>query len=166
MEIGIISDTHGHLEDAVFEHFSQCDEIWHAGDIGTMGVLEQLEAFKPTRAVYGNVDGHELRAAVPEVDLIRAGGMNVMLVHIAGKPPGYSQAVKGLLLKHRPQLLVCGHSHILKVAPDKKNSLLYVNPGAAGKHGFHLVKTLLRMKVEGGKVIQMEAIEMGKRGKV
>lgn len=166
MKIGIISDTHSHLEESVFTHFKECDEIWHAGDIGTLSVLEKLEEFKPTVAVYGNIDGHEIRAAAPENQLIERTGVKILMTHIAGKPPTYNGRVKKLIGAHRPDLLICGHSHILKVAPDKANNLLFINPGAAGIHGFHKVKTLLRMDLQEGKVSNMEVIELGLRGKL
>ncbi|RED93410.1 metallophosphoesterase family protein [Marinoscillum furvescens] len=166
MKIGLISDTHSHLEDSVFTHFEDCDEIWHAGDIGTQSVLEKLEAFKPTRAVFGNIDGHEIRAAVPEDQVFEREGVKILMTHIAGKPPGYNARVKKLIAAHQPDILICGHSHILKVAPDKSNNLLFVNPGAAGIHGFHKIKTLLRMELQEGKISNMEVVELGYRGKL
>lgn len=166
MKIGIISDTHSHLEPSVMEHFKACDELWHAGDIGTMEVLRQLEDFKPTIAVYGNIDGHEIRAATPENQFIEREGVKILMTHIAASPPRYNPRVRELIQHHQPAMLVCGHSHILKVMPDKVNNLLFVNPGAAGKHGFHKIKTLLRLELQEGKIKNLEVIEMGPRGRI
>ncbi len=164
MKIGLISDTHSHLDPKVFEYFKNVDEIWHAGDIGTLSLLEELEAFKPTVAVFGNIDGHEIRSASPEDQIFEREGVNVLMTHIAAKPPRYNPRVKKLITEHKPNILVCGHSHILKVQPDPANNLLFINPGAAGIHGFHQVKTLLRFDLEQGKPKSLEVIELGKRG--
>ncbi|MEP4533070.1 MAG: metallophosphoesterase family protein [Cyclobacteriaceae bacterium] len=166
MKIGLISDTHYHLEESVFEHCKNCDEIWHAGDIGGMDVLEKLEAFKPTMAVWGNIDDHEVRAATTEGHVFEREGVRVLMTHIAGKPPRYNKQVHQHILRHKPRLLVCGHSHILKVMPDKANNLIYINPGAAGIHGFHRVKTIMRFDLNAGKIENMEVIELGLRGKL
>lgn len=164
MRIGIISDTHSWLDPSVFSYFERCDEIWHAGDIGNIQLLHELEAFKPTVAVYGNVDGHELREALPEDRAFERDGIKVLITHIAGAPPRYNPRVRTLLLKEKPDLLVCGHSHILKVQADRENRLLFMNPGAAGKHGFHKVKTLLRFVIQQGKMKDLEVVELGPRG--
>ncbi|MEO9477167.1 MAG: metallophosphoesterase family protein [Cyclobacteriaceae bacterium] len=166
MKIGLISDTHYHLEESVFEHFKNCDEIWHAGDIGGLEVLEKLEEFKPTMAVWGNIDDHEVRAATTEGHVFEREGVRVLMTHIAGKPPRYNKQVHQHILRHKPRLLVCGHSHILKVMPDKANNLIYINPGAAGIHGFHKVKTIMRFDLIAGKIQNMEVIELGLRGKL
>lgn len=166
MKIGIISDTHDHLDENVFSHFQQCDEIWHAGDIGTISLLEQLEGYKPTKAVYGNIDGAKVRSAVPENQLLKREGKSVLITHIAGKPPRYNVRVRNLIAEHRPDILVCGHSHFLRIEQDQVNNLLFINPGAAGKQGFHKVKTLLRFEIEKGQVFNMEVIELGKRGRM
>lgn len=163
LRIGLLSDTHGDLPDAVFQHFSQCDEIWHAGDIGTMEVLEALEAFKPTRAVYGNIDGATIRAATAEDLFWECAGLKVMMTHIGGYPGRYQPRVRNLLAEYQPGLYICGHSHILKVVPDKKRGLLHINPGAAGKQGFHQVRTLVRFAVADGRIQDLEVIELGKR---
>ena len=164
MKIGLLSDTHGFLDPKVYSYFDQVDEIWHAGDIGTMEVLEALRSFKPTVAVWGNVDGGKLRLECQEDELIEREGLRIFITHIAGSPPNYNKRVKELLGSHQPKLLVCGHSHILKVMPDGPNRLLYLNPGAAGKHGFHKVKTLLRFELDDKEIKHMEVIELGKRG--
>jgi hypothetical protein len=163
MKIGLLSDTHGYLDQSVFEYFKDCDEVWHGGDIGTLDVLEKLENFKPLRAVFGNIDGHEIRIRTKEIELISCGGMKIMIIHIAGKPPGYNKEVRKLIAEKRPEILVCGHSHILKIQHDKKWKVLFLNPGAAGKYGFHKVKTLLRFEIEGGRIFNMEVIEIGPR---
>ncbi len=164
MKIGLISDTHYHLDEKVFEYFKDCDELWHAGDIGGMELLRQLEAFKPTMAVWGNIDDHNVRAATTEGHVFEREGVRVLMTHIAGKPPKYNQTVYQHILRHKPKLLVCGHSHILKVMPDKANNLIYINPGAAGIHGFHRVKTIMRFELNARKIEKMEVIELGLRG--
>lgn len=166
MRIGIISDTHSYLAPSVFKYFSQCDEIWHAGDIGTLDVLQQLEAFKPTMAVFGNIDGHEVRAASPEDQVFVREGKKILMTHIAGSLPRYNPRVRDLIKTHQPDVLVCGHSHLLKVQPDKANNLLFINPGAAGKHGFHKIKTLLRLEIQEGKIQNLEVVELGPRGQI
>lgn len=166
MKIGLISDTHHHLDETVFNHFKQCDEIWHAGDIGGLDLLEQLEAFKPTMAVWGNIDDHIVRAATTEGHVFEREGVRILMTHIAGKPPKYNRQVLSHIRKHKPKLLVCGHSHILKVTPDKANNLIYINPGAAGIHGFHKIKTIMRFDLKAGKIENMEVIELGLRGKL
>jgi len=161
--IGLLSDTHGYLDPAVFRHFEHCDEIWHAGDIGTMDVAEQLQAFKPLRAVYGNIDGQELRKQFPLKSRFTIEGLEVLMMHIGGYPGRYtSQALQEIRFKP-PGLFICGHSHILKVMPDPKYNLLHINPGAAGQHGFHLKKTLIRMQIGQGRVQGLEVIETGDR---
>ena len=166
MRIGLISDTHGHMEDQILEEFKGCDEIWHAGDIGRQEVLDQLNAIAPVKAVYGNIDGHELRADLPEYLLIKKNGLKTLLIHIAGSPPAIDALPRKLIKEHQPQLLICGHSHILKVfhlGPEK--DLLYINPGAAGHHGLHKIRTLLRFTIYNGQPKDMEVVELGLRGK-
>lgn len=162
--IGLLSDTHAYLDPKVFHYFEECDEVWHAGDIGTLSLLEELEAFKPTRAVYGNIDGADIRAAAPEDLIWDCEGLRVFMTHIGGYPGRYNARVREILDGEGPALYICGHSHILKVMPDKKRGLLHINPGAAGKHGFHKVKTLVRFTVEEGQLKDLEVIELGKRG--
>ena len=165
-KIGLLSDTHGYLDPKVFHYFQDCDEIWHAGDIGTLELLEALEAFKPTRAVYGNIDGAEIRTAAPENLIWDCEGLIVFMTHIGGYPGRYNARVREILDREKPGLYICGHSHILKIMPDKKRSLLHINPGAAGKHGFHKVKTLTRFTVADGRIDGLEVIELGLRGKL
>ncbi len=165
--IGIISDTHGFLDRKVFEHFRECDEVWHAGDIGTLEVANALEDFKPLRAVYGNVDDRDLQNRFPEDLFFDCEGLLVWITHIGGTPSRYNPRVKKLLNSRIPDIFVCGHSHILRVAKDPgHNGMLFINPGAAGNHGFHTIKTLIRLEVSAKKVTKMEAIELGRRGMI
>lgn len=159
--IGIISDTHGYLDEQVFRYFEHCDEIWHAGDIGLLSVAEQLEAFKPLRAVYGNIDDAELRIRYPETQRFYSEGVDVMMTHIGGYPGKYAPSIKATLFTHPPQLFICGHSHILKVIFDEKIQCLHINPGAAGKHGWHKMRTLVRLCIDGAIMKNCEVIELG-----
>ena len=164
MKIGLLSDTHGYLDPKVFDYFGACDEVWHAGDIGSSDVAAALENFKPTKAVYGNIDDKVLRTKYPEDLWFQCEGMEIWMTHIAGTPPRYNPRIKKILESRTPAILVCGHSHILRVMNDKTRNLLYLNPGAAGQQGFHHMRTLLRFDVADGAVINMEVIELGKRG--
>lgn len=166
MRIGLLSDTHGWLDPAVFDYFAECDEVWHAGDIGTMDVLEQLEAFRPVRAVYGNIDDAQIRTATVENQIFTLEGLSVVMTHIGGYPGRYNARVRELLDTHQPDLYICGHSHILKVMPDHKRQLLHINPGACGRHGFHKMRTLVRFAIRDEKVTDLEVVELGKRGKL
>lgn len=163
VKIGLLSDTHGWLEERVFHHFANCDEIWHAGDIGTSSLTDRLAAFKPLRAVFGNIDGAELRRTYPENQHFSITGLKVFMTHIGGYPGKYPARIREQIEAEKPGLFICGHSHILKVMPDKQYNLLHINPGAAGNHGFHRVKTLVRFEVENGKIGQLQAIELGPR---
>lgn len=165
MLIGLISDTHGYLDNKVFDYFKNCDEVWHAGDIGNLEVIEQLEAFKPTKAVFGNIDDAALRTSCKENLHFTCEGMNVWITHIGGYPPKYNPKVLKQLKVDPPDIFICGHSHILRVQHDKQfeKPVLYLNPGAAGIHGFHKVKTLLRFDIEDNTVKNMQVIELGKR---
>ena len=166
MRIGLLSDTHSHLEPGLLDHFTRCDELWHAGDVGDPAVLDALEAFRPVRAVYGNIDDQNLRQRLPLNLDFEVGGLRVFMTHIGGYPGRYTARVRKLLTELRPDIYVCGHSHILKVMPDPKLNLLHLNPGACGQHGFHRVKTALRFRIDGGKVSEMEVIELGRRGNI
>lgn len=161
--IGLLSDTHGFVPEALFTHFANVDEIWHAGDIGDVATANRLETFKPFRAVYGNIDGHELRARYPEHLLFTLEGVPVLMTHIGGYPPRYNTAIKPLLNQTKPHLFICGHSHILKVMPDPARQLLHINPGACGKQGWHKVSTLIRFELADARVHNLEVIELGKR---
>jgi uncharacterized protein len=164
-KIGLISDTHSYLDPKIFEHFKDCDEVWHAGDIGSDTVANALENFKPFRAVYGNIDDIKMQSRYPEDLFFSCEEVKVALTHIGGTPPNYNARVKTILRQYGPNLFICGHSHILQVKRDPNlNDMLFVNPGAAGNQGFHAMKTILRMVVNHDKIEQMEVIELGKRG--
>ena len=163
MKIGLLSDTHSFLHPKVFEHFQECQEIWHAGDIGTIEVLDQLMAFKPTRAVYGNIDDHIIRNSCPKHQRFQCEGLNVWMTHIGGYPYKYNPEIRKGLDANCPDLFICGHSHILKVMYDKKRDLLHMNPGAAGKYGIHQRITMLRFEVHKGEIKNLELIEFDKR---
>jgi putative phosphoesterase len=165
VRIGLLSDTHGFLDEAVLAYFAECDEVWHAGDFGSVEVLDQLKTFKPTRGVYGNVDGAELRAALPQNLDWDCEGLRVFMTHIGGYPGNYDARAKKELIRIRPGLFICGHSHILKVMRDQKLGLLHMNPGACGHNGWHTVRTMLRFTVEKGEISAVEAIELGPRGR-
>jgi len=158
--IGLISDTHHYLDEVVFEHFKNCDEIWHGGDFGTMVVAEKLQAFKPLKGVYGNIDGPDVRAIYPEQLIFNCEGIKVMMRHIGGYPPKYNPATKKEIESHQPQLFISGHSHILKVMYDEKLNCLHMNPGAAGKQGWHKVRTLIRFVIDGKEMKNCEVIEL------
>ena len=164
--IGLISDTHGFLDPAVFRYFDSCDEIWHAGDIGTAAVADQLADFRPFKAVYGNIDGGELRRMFSADLRFTCDGVDVLMTHIGGYPGRYSFHAQELIKDNPPKLFICGHSHILKVIPDKRFGLLHINPGAAGIHGFHHKKTIVRFTVNEGKISDLEVIELGLRGSI
>lgn len=160
MKVGILSDTHGTLIPQIFSFFKDVDEIWHAGDIGNIETAEQLAAFKPLRAVYGNTDDHVVRMQYPEDQLFHVEDVDVYMTHIGGYPGKYMPEVKYILEHKKPQLYICGHSHILKVMNDRKLGLLHINPGAAGKTGFHNKITMIRMTIEGKKFKDMEIFEI------
>ncbi|GAA4449851.1 metallophosphoesterase family protein [Nibrella saemangeumensis] len=161
--IGLLSDTHSYLDPQVFDYFKDCDEIWHAGDIGAPQVLEQLKAFKPVRAVSGNIDAKN-EWDWPENLRFTLEGFAIWITHIGGSPPNYNPVTRPLLRANPPDIFVCGHSHILKVARDAKmNNLLYINPGAAGKTGFHQMRTCIRFNLDAGRITGMEVIELGKK---
>ena len=165
MKVGLLSDTHGFLDQSTFEHFKHCDEVWHAGDIGDEDLLHELEAFKPVRAVFGNIDNRTLQNNLPEDLWFTVEGLTIWMTHIGGAPPNYNPRVKKILAERIPDIFICGHSHILRVKRDPKfNNMLYLNPGASGNHGFHHIKTLIRFELKEKEVRNMEVIELGKRG--
>ncbi|GAB3929467.1 metallophosphoesterase family protein [Larkinella terrae] len=164
IRIGLLSDTHGFLDPQIFTHFAQCDEIWHAGDVGSVKIIDDLKAFKPFRGVFGNIDDKAVAYECPENQRFELEGLSVWMTHIGGTPPRYNPIVRPDLLMNPPDVFVCGHSHILKVVRDPKiNNLLFINPGAAGKHGFHSVRTCLRFGLDAGRITNMEVIELGTR---
>lgn len=161
--IGLISDTHSYIDDRILELLSGCDEIWHAGDIGDLAVTDALAEVAPLRAVYGNIDNHRIRTEFPLHDRFSVQGLRVWMTHIGGRPGKYDHRIREHLMAYKPDLFICGHSHICKVQHDPKIGGLYMNPGAAGVKGFHKVRTLLRFKIENGKPTQLEVVELGLR---
>mgnify|MGYP003706163363 FL=1 len=163
MKIGLISDTHGHMDERIAHHLEYCDEIWHAGDIGKSSVLDELELLAPVHAVYGNIDSTDVRKRTPECIIEERQGLKIAMIHIAGSFGKYNNQTKEIIEAHNPGLLICGHSHILKIKFDSDNKLLYLNPGAAGRSGFHHIRTLCRFDIVEGEIQNMEAIELGSR---
>lgn len=161
IKIGLLSDTHSHFPEEVYKYFAEVDEIWHAGDVGNIEVLNKLKAFKPTRAVWGNIDGQDIKKFYPLDMTIELEGLRIWMTHIGGYPGKYAPRIKKSLEMTKPGLFISGHSHILKVIPDKKLNLLHLNPGAAGKEGFHQIRTLMRFAIAEGKVKDLEVIELG-----
>ncbi|PHR96317.1 MAG: YfcE family phosphodiesterase [Leeuwenhoekiella sp.] len=159
-KILLLSDTHSYIDDRILAYAEKADEIWHAGDIGDLRVTDALKALKPLRAVFGNIDDHEIRKEFPLNNRFICEGVDVLITHIGGYPGRYSPAIRSTLYAKPPKLFICGHSHILKVMPDRKLDLLHMNPGAVGKHGFHKVRTMLRFTVDQGKIDNLEVIEM------
>lgn len=163
--IGLISDTHGYLDETVFKHFENCDEVWHAGDFGE-GVLQRFKEFnkfQKLKGVYGNIDDADIRTEFPEQLVFMCEDVKVMMRHIGGSPPRYNPETRKELAIHKPQLFISGHSHILKVMYDDKINCLHMNPGAAGKHGWHKVRTIIRFVIDGKEMKDCEVIELGKR---
>lgn len=160
LRIGLLSDTHGYWDERYLKHFESCDEIWHAGDIGSLELAERLATFRPFRAVYGNIDGQDIRIRYPESDRFTADGSDVLMKHIGGYPGKYDPSIRGQILVHPPKLFISGHSHILKIKYDKTLGLLHINPGAAGKYGFHTVRTLVRFTINEGNFYGLEVIEL------
>ncbi len=161
--IGLISDTHSFLDDAVFKHFENCDEIWHAGDFGYAGIAEKLSDFKPLRGVYGNIDSIDIRLQYPEKLIFTCEEVNVFITHIGGYPAKYAPGIKDQLIFNASRLFISGHSHILKIIYDNKINCLHINPGAAGHSGWHTVRTIIRFVIDGKDMKQCEVIELGKR---
>lgn len=163
--IGLMSDTHGYLDKTIFEHFADCDEIWHAGDIGGNQVAEKLEEFKIFRGVYGNIDGQDIRSLCPKEQRFECEGLDVYMIHIGGYPGRYDRHVRPIMQENPPGLFISGHSHILKVIYDKKYHCLHMNPGACGQHGFHKIRTVLKFDIEAGRPGNAQIIELGLRGR-
>lgn len=158
-KIGLLSDTHGWLNPSIYEFFKDCDEIWHAGDIGSDDVAIELSAFKKLRAVYGNIDDWEIRADFPQFQIFQIENIKVVMTHIGGYPNAYAPGIKQLLLEEKPDIFISGHSHILKVMRDQKLNLLHLNPGAAGIKGFHKKVTMLRFQIDGKEISNLEILE-------
>ncbi len=165
-KIGLLSDTHSYLDERIFHYFEDCDELWHAGDIGSQTVADRLEAFRPLKAVYGNIDDAAMRRRFPEDQRFDCEGLDVFITHIGGYPGRYNPRVRQLLQASPPGLFISGHSHILKVMPDPRLGLLHINPGACGNEGFHRIRTIIRFEILSGKVSNLEVIELGRRGAI
>jgi hypothetical protein len=159
-KIGLVSDTHGFIDDKLLSFFAECDEIWHAGDIGNIKVAELLGKQKALRAVFGNIDGADVRSTFPEINQFKCEKMNIWIVHIGGYPGNYTRTVKELLANSKPNVLITGHSHILKVIYDKKNGFLHINPGAYGKLGSHAVRTAVRFTIDNDEMKDLEVLEL------
>lgn len=160
VKIGLLSDTHSYLEDSVFKHFENCDEIWHAGDFGNIELADKLAAFKPLKGVYGNIDGKDIRQVYPENLRFNCENVDVWMTHIGGYPGKYSPLVRSEIYTKPPMLFICGHSHILKIIFDKQINCLHINPGAAGKQGWQKVSTLIRFCISDKKIHTLELIEL------
>ena len=161
-KILLLSDTHSYIDDRILEYAQQADEIWHAGDIGDISVTDKLAEIKRLRAVYGNIDDNKARAEFPLNNRFTLEGVNVWITHIGGYPGKYNPAIRKEITENPPKLFICGHSHILKVMPDKQLGLIHMNPGAVGKHGFQKVRTMLRFELNDGKIENLEVIEFKK----
>ncbi|TDP02082.1 metallophosphoesterase family protein [Flavobacterium sp. 245] len=162
-KILLLSDTHSYIDDIILKYVNQADEVWHAGDIGDLNVTDTIKKLKPLRAVYGNIDDAKARLEFPLNNRFMCENVSVWITHIGGYPGKYNQNIKEEMAQNPPKLFICGHSHILKVMFDKKNNLLHMNPGAAGKSGFHQMRTMLRFVIEDDKIKDLEIIEIGKK---
>ncbi|MDO6519792.1 metallophosphoesterase family protein [Zobellia uliginosa] len=162
-KILLLSDTHSHIDDTILKYARQADEIWHAGDIGSLKVTDTLRSIKPLRAVYGNIDDHIIQKEFPLNDRFFCEGVEVLMTHIGGYPPKYNGRTRDIIKAKPPKLFICGHSHILKVMMDQKLGVLHMNPGACGKHGFHQMRTMLRFVIDGTDIKDLEVVELGKR---
>lgn len=165
-KIGLISDTHGFLDEQVYKYFAGCDQIWHAGDFGNIQVAETLiqQTGLPLKGVFGNIDGQDVRSVYPEELVLDCEQVKVLMMHIGGYPPKYNKRSIQLITKHQPRLFITGHSHILKIMFDDKHNCLHINPGAAGKQGWHKMRTMVRFTIDGTNIRDCEVIELGKRG--
>jgi len=165
LKILLLSDTHGYIDERILSYAENADEVWHAGDIGEFRVTDALAEKSKLRAVYGNIDGHDIRSTFPLHQKFEIQGLNIWITHIGGYPKRYSPAVKQDMYNNPPDVFICGHSHILKVMQDKKLNLLHMNPGAVGIHGFHQKRTMLRFEINNGKLQNLEVVDFGNRGK-
>ncbi|MBL7927240.1 MAG: metallophosphoesterase family protein [Bacteroidia bacterium] len=162
MNIVLLSDTHGYLDNSILQHINQADEVWHAGDFGA-GVAHTLTLIKPLRGVFGNIDDNEIRKEYGRYQSFNCNGLQVLMIHIGGYPPAYQKGIIQLIKEHKPQLFISGHSHILKIIRDTNNHLLHINPGAAGKHGFHLMRTMVKFEITNAQIKNLCVIELGAR---
>lgn len=159
--IGLLSDTHGWWDDKYLKYFEECDEIWHAGDIGSLEIAERLADFRSFRAVYGNCDGQNIRQRYPQINRFVVDNTEIVMKHIGGYPGNYDTSIRASLFTHPPKLFISGHSHILKVKYDKTLNMLHINPGAAGISGFQQTRTLVRFTIELEKFKDLEVVELG-----
>lgn len=166
MKIGLLSDTHSYIDDAICKHLQGVDEIWHAGDIGNLNVTDRLKEIAPLQAVYGNIDDALIRSEFPENQFFEREGLKIFMTHIGGYPKKYPSRIKQQIESQSPDIFICGHSHILKVMRDNQNQLLHLNPGACGVHGFHKMRTMLTFSIDKNKIHAMNVIELGLRGKI
>lgn len=166
LRVALISDTHGYIDEPLLKAIAEADEVWHAGDIGNKETLSTILRVNPVVAVFGNIDGNDLRTELSEDVVMEREGLKILMTHIGGYPGKYSSRARKLIEQHNPQIFVCGHSHILKVMKDERYQMLTLNPGAAGVHGFHIMKTILRFTLNKGKIEKMEAVELGRRGEI
>jgi len=162
-KILLLSDTHSYIDNAILKHVGWADEVWHAGDIGSLKVTDAISKLKPLKGVYGNIDDHIIQKEFPENNRFFCEGVDVLITHIGGYPPKYNIKTRDIIKENPPKLFICGHSHILKVMMDKKLGVLHMNPGACGKHGFHQLRTMLRFIIDGDNIKDLEVIELGKR---
>ena len=163
--IGLLSDTHGQLDEKILQHFEECNEIWHAGDIGDISIANKLNSIRPLRAVYGNIDDKNVNTVYPEQLVFECEKVKVLLRHITGYPGKYEPKALKEIKTHQPDLVIGGHSHILRIIYDNNNNCLFMNPGAAGHHGLHLVRTIIRFTIDGKDIRDAEVVELGKRGR-
>lgn len=163
-KILLLSDTHSHIDETILKYVNLADEVWHAGDIGDLIVTDTIKKIKPVRAVFGNIDNNQARLEFPLHNRFMCEGVDVWITHIGGYPDRYNVAIREEIKNNPPRLFICGHSHILKVQFDKKLNLLHMNPGAAGIHGFHQVRTMLRFEIDSDKIQNLEIVEIGKKG--
>lgn len=161
MKIALLSDTHSYIDDRILSFIDPCDEVWHAGDIGDLAVSDKLKTIKPLRAVYGNIDGAEFRREFKRDEVFTIEGKKFWMTHIGGKPGYYYPEARGKFQEYKPDIFICGHSHICKVQMDRSVNALYMNPGAAGKYGIHQVRTMLRFEVKDGDLFGLEVVELG-----
>lgn len=162
-KILLLSDTHGYIDDRIIYYANQSDEVWHAGDIGDISIIDKLSSISRIRAVYGNIDDHKIRMTFPEKINFHCEEIRIYMIHIGGYPGLYNAKIKKELLEMKPDIFISGHSHILKIINDKKNNILHLNPGAAGKNGFHSVRTMIRFEINKNKIENLEVIELGKK---
>ncbi len=161
-KILLLSDTHSYIDEQILKYVTQADEVWHAGDVGSLSVVEQIQKLKPLRAVYGNIDGQDIRKEFPENQFFTCEEMSVFMTHIGGYPDRYASGILTKLKELQPKIFICGHSHILRIIFDKKLSILHLNPGAIGIYGFHKVRTMLRFEIDKDIIKNMEIIELAK----